>query len=129
MVIDPSDPNSRSVGSFFVNPLLEQTAFERVRERWQASGQTEAIPAYPSPGGIKIPAAWLVEHAGFPRGTRRGKIGISEKHALALVNRGGTTRELVALAEEIQDSVEEKFSITLTIEPIIVGYQNRKSRS
>ena len=121
MVIDPADPNSRSVGSFFMNPVLSQEKFELLREHWRTSGLAEAIPAYPSPEGIKIPAAWLVEHAGFPKGTRRGKIGISEKHALALVNRGGTTRELIAFAEEIQAGVERMFGIRLSIEPVIVG--------
>ncbi|HSQ76367.1 MAG TPA: UDP-N-acetylmuramate dehydrogenase [Bacteroidota bacterium] len=121
MVIDPDDPSSRSVGSFFMNPILSPEEFEFVREQWRTSGQADAIPAYPSPEGIKIPAAWLVEHAGFPKGTRRGKIGISEKHALALINRGGTTRELLAFAGEIQAAVERTFGIRLAIEPVIVG--------
>lgn len=121
MVIDPDDPNCRSAGSFFMNPILEPATFESVRRRWLASGQPDALPAYSSPGGVKVPAAWLVEHAGFPKGTRRGKVGISEKHALALVNRGGTARELIAFAEEIQAGVEQQFGIRLAIEPIIVG--------
>lgn len=121
MVLDPADPNSRSVGSFFMNPVLDPKTFETVREQWRASGQADALPAYPSPEGIKIPAAWLVEHAGFPKGTQRGRIAISQKHALALVNRGGTTRELLAFAGEIQAAVEQRFGIRLAIEPVIVG--------
>lgn len=121
MVIDPDDLNSRSVGSFFMNPILSPEKFELVREQCRASGLADSIPAYPSPEGIKIPAAWLVEHAGFPKGTRRGKIGISEKHALALINLGGTTRELIAFAGEILTGVERTFGIRLAIEPVIVG--------
>jgi UDP-N-acetylmuramate dehydrogenase len=120
MVIDPDDPDCRSVGSFFTNPVLDPAKFESLRQRWLASYQPDNLPAYPSPGGVKVPAAWLVEHAGFPKGTRRGNVGISEKHALALVNRGGTARELIAFAQEIQEGVDQKFGIRLAIEPIIV---------
>ena len=104
-----------------VNPMLSPEKGELVREQCRASGLADSIPAYPSPEGIKIPAAWLVEHAGFPKGTRRGKIGISEKHALALINLGGTTRELIAFAGEILTGVERTFGIRLAIEPVIVG--------
>ncbi|MCC6396250.1 MAG: UDP-N-acetylmuramate dehydrogenase [Bacteroidetes bacterium] len=128
MVIDQDDPNCRSVGSFFTNPLLDPAQFDAVRQRWVASGRTETIPAYPSPGGIKIPAAWLVESAGFPKGTRRGKVGISEKHALALVNRGATSSELLAFAEEILAGVEKTFGVRLSIEPLIVSHHNEETR-
>ena len=128
MVIDHDDPNCRSVGSFFMNPLLDPAQFDGVRQRWLGAGKPGAIPAYPSPGGIKIPAAWLVENAGFPKGTRRGNVGISEKHALALVNRGATSRELLAFAEEIRAGVEKTFGIRLAIEPIIVSHHNEETR-
>ncbi len=128
MVIDRTDPNTRSVGSFFMNPVLDPAQVDDIRQRWQQSGKTDPVPAHPSPGGIKIPAAWLVENAGFPKGTRRGNICISEKHALALVNRGGTTSELLALAEEIRTGVENTFGVRLSIEPVIVGHHNEKGR-
>ena len=78
-------------------------------------------PSFPDSAGVKVPAAWLVEQAGFHKGLRRGDVGISERHALALVNRGGTTREVLALASEIRDAVEQTFGIRLEREPVLVG--------
>lgn len=120
MVLDPNDPESRSVGSFFMNPVVPPAAATAAQERWRAAGHEGVIPAYPAPDGVKLSAAWLVEHAGFPRGTERARVGISRKHPLALVNRGGTTAELLALATEVRDAVAHAFGITLTIEPVIV---------
>ncbi|HTO93204.1 MAG TPA: UDP-N-acetylmuramate dehydrogenase, partial [Bacteroidota bacterium] len=113
MVIDASDPNTRSVGSFFMNPVVPQEFYES-----RLKGLT--IPTYPAPGGVKLSAAWLVEHAGFPKGTRRGGAAISERHSLAIVNRGGTTAEVLALAAEIERRVNELFGIRLRREPVIV---------
>lgn len=110
MVLDPADPNTRSVGSFFVNPVVSQEAFARL-ERWQP-------PAFPAVNGIKVPAAWLVEQAGFRKGETRGGVGISTRHALALVNRGGTTTELLAFAEEIERAVFNKFGVRLEREAV-----------
>ena len=121
MVLDPADPNRRSVGSFFVNPVLSTEAFEDLASRWRASGMPDSIPTFPADGRVKVPAAWLVEHAGFAKGHRRGGAGISTRHALALVNHGGTTAELLALAEEIERSVHERFGIRLEREPVVVG--------
>ena len=121
MVLDPTDPNRRSVGSFFVNPVLSTEAFEDLASRWRASGMQDSIPTFPADGRVKVPAAWLVEHAGFAKGHRRGGAGISTRHALALVNHGGTTAELLALAEEIERSVHERFGIRLEREPVVVG--------
>lgn len=120
MVLDPADPNTRSVGSFFTNPVLSPAAFAGLEERWRASGGTGVIPTYPTDGGVKVPAAWLVEQAGFPRGYRRGGAGISTRHALALVNLGGTSAELLGLARSVADGVCEKFGIELAYEPEIV---------
>ncbi len=120
MVIDTNEPDSRSLGSFFMNPVLSARQFKDVQQRFLASGNADAIPFFATPEGVKVPAAWLVEHAGYPRGTQREGVGISEKHALALVNRGGTTRAIVALAQEIQDAVERVFGIRLSIEPVVV---------
>jgi UDP-N-acetylmuramate dehydrogenase len=117
MVVDPADPNSRSVGSFFMNPVLTRTAWKDVQDRWTSG----PIPMFPAGEEIKVPAAWLVEHAGFPRGTRRGGVGVSANHALALVNLGGTTRELLALAAEIEHAVLERFGVRLEREPVLFG--------
>jgi UDP-N-acetylmuramate dehydrogenase len=115
MVIDPDDPDSVSAGSFFTNPILEPDEFALLA--------TLKAPAFPEPDGrIKTSAAWLIEHAGFTRGYGRGRAGISTKHTLALVNRGGaTTAELLALAREIAAGVEARFGVALRPEPVLVG--------
>ena len=120
MVVDPADPHSRSVGSFFLNPVLSPDDAQRLEERWLQGGGSEPLPRFPSPEGVKIPAAWLVERAGFPRGTRRGGAGISAHHCLALVNYGGTARELLALAREVQEGVQARFGVWLEMEPEVV---------
>ena len=113
MVIDPADPDSVSAGSFFTNPILTHEAWAKL----------PGAPAFPEPDGrIKTSAAWLIEQAGFHRGYGSGRIGISAKHTLALVNRGeGTTAELMALAREIAGGVEARFGVTLRPEPVFVG--------
>jgi UDP-N-acetylmuramate dehydrogenase len=110
MVIDPNDPDSVSAGSFFTNPVL--------------AGVPGGAPAWPEPDGrIKTSAAWLIEQAGFHKGYGNGRAGISTKHPLALVNRGGaTTAELMALAHEIAAGVESRFGIALHPEPVLVGH-------
>ena len=70
---------------------------------------------------MKIPAAWLVEQSGFVRGMAHGGVGISAKHALALVNRGGTAAELLAFAHEIQAGVFRRFGVVLEMEPVVAG--------
>ena len=119
MVIDPDDPDSRSAGSFFTNPLVDAATLAQLRDR--LPGVT--IPQWPQPDGrVKLSAGWLIERAGFARGDTRGRVRISTKHALALVNAGGaSTRELLALATEIQDGVRARFGIDLVPEPVIVG--------
>ena len=126
MVLAAGDPNARSVGSFFLNPILNPAALESLRRRL---GTTDgAVPTFPANGGgtgggvgmVKVPAAWLVEHAGFAKGYRRGGVGISSNHALALVNHGGTTAELLALAESIERAVYDRFGIRLEREPVVV---------
>src|SRR5712691_10944151 len=117
MVLDPADPNTRSAGSFFTNPVLSSAAFADLAHQWKD------IPSFPADGGVKVPAAWLVEHAGFPKGYRRnrGGAGISTHHALALVNLGGSSADLLALAEEVRDGVEKQFGIRLAYEPEVVS--------
>jgi UDP-N-acetylmuramate dehydrogenase len=116
MVLDTADENSRSAGSFFTNPVVTKTFFE-------AHMKSFPIPAFPVPGGFKLSAAWLVEHSGFPKGFRRGGAGISEHHALAIVNRGGSTADVLALAGEIEKQVYGKFGIRLRREPVVVRYK------
>ncbi len=122
MVIDPADPDSVSAGSFFTNPILEPGDFARLQMR---TGEAGSPPAFPEPDGrIKTSAAWLIERAGFPRGYGDGRVGISTKHTLALVNRGeATTAELVALAREIADAVRSTFEVELVPEPVFVGLE------
>jgi UDP-N-acetylmuramate dehydrogenase len=120
MVLDPGDPDSVSAGSFFTNPILTADAFEALGRR-----AGERPPAFPEPDGrVKTSAAWLVQRAGFHRGYGDGRAGISSKHTLALVNRGGaTTAELVALAREIAAGVERSFGVELVPEPVFVGHR------
>ena len=116
MIVDPADPDSVSAGSFFTNPILDAEAFAPLG----AAG----APAWPEPDGrVKTSAAWLIGQAGFERGYTRGRVGISTKHTLALVNRGGaTTAELVALAREVADAVRARFGVELVPEPVFVGH-------
>jgi UDP-N-acetylmuramate dehydrogenase len=119
MVVDPGDPESRSAGSFFTNPIVDADT----RAAFEARLEGATYPSWPAEDGkTKLAAGWLIERAGFRKGYTRGHVGISHKHALALVNRGGgTATELLDLAKEIQDGVRAKLSIELHPEPIIVG--------
>jgi len=92
MVLDPTDPNGRSVGSFFMNPVLSADAFERLVHRWGAAGEGDGIPTFPADGRVKVPAAWLIEHAGFGRGYRRGGVGISTPTRSTASCTGGARR-------------------------------------
>jgi len=121
MVLDPADPDTKSVGSFFMNPVLTQEVFASIVERRHAAGHSADVPAFPAGNGKKVPAAWLVEQSGFFRGMVRGGVGISQKHALALINRGGTAAELLAFAREIQAGVFQRFGVLLEMEPVVVG--------
>ncbi len=120
MVVDPADPDSISAGSFFTNPILDAEAFAGLERR----AAPQRPPAWPETDGrVKTSAAWLIERAGFARGLTRGPVGISAKHTLALVNRGGaTTAALVALAREVADGVQRAFGVTLVPEPVFVGH-------
>ncbi|MBI5536351.1 MAG: UDP-N-acetylmuramate dehydrogenase [Deltaproteobacteria bacterium] len=121
MVVDAADPESVSAGSYFTNPILERDAWEALVQAVHARlGDQVSIPAWPSADATwKVPAAWLIERAGFAKGYCRGGVGISQKHALALVNRGGTTGELLALEAEIVERVRERFGVTLSREPVL----------
>lgn len=123
MVLDAHDPDTRSVGSFFVNPTVTAVAYERIT-RSEPSGT--AVPAYPlTGGGVKIPAAWLIERAGFGRGYGSGPVGVSSKHPLAIINRGGATaRGVLHLAGAIKRAVAERFDVWLRPEPVFVGFHS-----
>lgn len=117
MVIDSGDPNSKSAGSFFKNPVVEREKFNDIASRY------DRVPSFDFKDKVKIPAAWLIENAGFHKGLALGNAGISTKHTLALINRGGASAaELLTLKEKIQHAVEEKFGIQLQAEPIFVGF-------
>ena len=124
MVLDQDDPDSVSAGSFFLNPVLSAEDFAAFRGRvHDRLGEDVQPPAWPQDGeGVKVSAAWLIERAGFRRGHGSGRAGISSKHTLAVVNRGGASAaEVIALARELRDGVRETFGVVLTPEPTLVG--------
>ena len=121
MVLDPTDPDTWSAGSFFTNPLLAP----------QQAGRLPAdAPRWEQPDGtVKTSAAWLIEHSGFGKGYGNDRVGLSTKHTLALTNRGGaTTEELVALASELQTGVSDRFGVWLVNEPVLVGVDLPRDR-
>jgi UDP-N-acetylmuramate dehydrogenase len=111
MVLDAHDRDTWSVGSFFTNPVLPSLPAPDM-PRWPAED-----------GQVKIPAAWLIEQAGFGKGySPGGGVAISSKHTLALTNRGdGTTAALLDLAREIRDGVRDRFGVRLHPEPVLVN--------
>jgi UDP-N-acetylmuramate dehydrogenase len=119
MVLVDCEPDCRSAGSFFKNPIIPEDLANRIEFVTR-----NAPPRFPAgEGKVKIPAAWLIEQAGFLRGFAIGNAGISTKHTLALVNRGGATAsEILALAAEIRSTVEKKFGVVLHPEPVFVGF-------
>jgi len=123
MVLNPGDPDTRSAGSFFTNPVITAEEFAGV-ETAAAARQAGQVPHYPAGDGlVKVPAAWLIEHSGFAKGYGApGPARVSSKHTLALVNAGeATTANLLALAREIAAGVQAAYGVTLTPEPILVG--------
>jgi UDP-N-acetylmuramate dehydrogenase len=122
MLITPGDPDSRSVGSFFKNPVLSTAQFDELKARATARGL--AVLNYPAlDAQHKVSAAWLVENSGFTKGATLGNAGISSKHALALVNRGGATAaDIVALKDQVQEKVTATWGIKLEPEPVMVGF-------
>jgi len=121
MLVTAGDPNRRSAGSFFMNPILESGQAGEVAAR--AGDEGARMPRWPaSDGRVKLSAGWLIERAGIAKGLRRGSVGVSSAHALALVHHGGgTTAALIALAHEIQKAVRMRFGVTLVPEPTFVG--------
>jgi len=117
MVIDPHDPNSRSAGSFFKNPIVDRHTF----------GELKAIhpniPSFIFGEQVKIPAAWLIDDAGFHKGFSLGRAGISTNHSLAIINRdGASSGEIITLKDQIQAAVKKRFCLDLVTEPVFLGF-------
>jgi UDP-N-acetylmuramate dehydrogenase len=122
MLLSPGDDDSRSAGSFFKNPILSPGQYQELSAH--AAAKKLTIPSYPALDALKkVSAAWLVEHSGFSRGFGHGRVGISRKHALAIVNRGeATAADILDFKNEIQQRVEDIWGIRLEPEPVFVGF-------
>ncbi len=124
MVLDADDPNRRSAGSFFLNPVMSDAAADAVAARVAAAGLDPAtMPRYPQASGTKLSAAWLIDNAGLKKGYGEGPVGLSTRHTLALVNRGGATADdIVRFAGHVRRVVAERFGVELHPEPVFVGF-------
>jgi len=121
MVIDANDSDSRSVGSFFMNPVVTRETRDRVSSVAGSEAPAYAIDAR----DVKLAAAWLIERSGLQKGHVDGPVGISTKHPLAIVNRGGATaRDVLRLAVRIKRQVADRFGVLLRTEPIFIGFGN-----
>lgn len=127
MVISSDEPDSRSAGSFFKNPIITAERFAKLSQMAREKGSE--MPSFPADAGhVKIPAAWLIEHAGLHKGFALGRVAISSKHTLALVNRGGaTSAELLALKDLVQQKVRQAFGVELRPEPVFLGFDLAES--
>lgn len=124
MLIVPGDDDCRSAGSFFKNPIVDRQTAEGVLRFAEQDGI--GLTTYPAANGfLKLPAAWLVEHSGFHKGYAEGPVGISRRHSLAIVNRGGATAaDIIVLKNRIQRAVADRFGIELKPEPVFVGFES-----
>ncbi len=122
MLIVEGDEDSRSAGSFFKNPVVEPSTYDRIANEVSSAGLVP--PKYPAVDGrVKMAAAWLVEQSGVVKGFTYGRVGISRRHSLAIVNRGGATAaEVLALANLVQQRVRDRFGINLQPEPVFLGF-------
>jgi UDP-N-acetylmuramate dehydrogenase len=119
MVLDPHDPNRRSCGSFFLNPIVDAAALARV----ERAVDEPSMPRWPEEEGrVKLSAAWLIERAGFRRGEGPGPVALSSRHSLAIVCReGARAADVAAFARDIKARVEERFGVCLEPEPVLWG--------
>jgi UDP-N-acetylmuramate dehydrogenase len=126
MLLVDGDPDCQSAGSFFKNPVVSEGDLPQIAEA--ASADPPRFPAgsgAEDTGRVKVPAAWLIEHAGFTKGHARGRAAISTRHTLALTNRGdATAAEVLALADEIGAAVEARFGLRLEREPVLLGFES-----
>jgi UDP-N-acetylmuramate dehydrogenase len=120
MVLESGDPNRRSCGSFFLNPVVALDAVRRI----EAAARDPSMPRWPlADGRVKLSAAWLIQRAGFERGYVRGAVSLSTRHALAIVcHDGARARDVVALARLIRDRVAARFGVRLVPEPVFWGF-------
>jgi UDP-N-acetylmuramate dehydrogenase len=124
MLLDPSDPNGRSAGSFFVNPTVSFDQADAVEDRARTRGIGAPMPRFAHEGRVKLSAGWLIEQAGLAKGTRRGDVGLSTKHCLAIVTRDGArAADVVAFGTEVRQRVREVFGVTLSPEPRAYGFE------
>ncbi|MFC6647481.1 UDP-N-acetylmuramate dehydrogenase [Granulicella cerasi] len=121
MLHSPNDADSRSAGSFFKNPIVSDSLVGSIAQA--ASVATENVPRWPAGAGlVKLPAAWLLERAGFVKGFGSGRVGVSTKHTLALVNRGEASfADVEQMQAEIVAKVEALFGVRLVREPVKLG--------
>jgi UDP-N-acetylmuramate dehydrogenase len=126
MLLEASDENHRSAGSFFLNPIVSAAAADELARLSRERGLPSEPPRYPQADGtVKLSAAWLIEHSGTRKGERAGHVGVSSKHALALVHHGGgSSGELVALAKRIRARVQSEFGLQLMAEPVLLGFDS-----
>jgi UDP-N-acetylmuramate dehydrogenase len=127
MVLRKDDPDAKSAGSFFKNPVVAAETARQAEEAARRRGTLKTggiMPQYPTAdGNVKLSAAWLIEHAGIAKGYSRGPVGVSSRHSLALINRGGATAgDLLGLMQEIQSAVQSVFGVALDPEPVFVGF-------
>jgi UDP-N-acetylmuramate dehydrogenase len=124
MLLVEGDEDCRSAGSFFKNPIVSAAEANRVQALAEKHAPGKTLPRYPAPNGqVKLAAAWLVEQSGFSKGYSLGPVGISRKHSLAIVNRGGATaKDILALKEEIEKNVFDIWGVRLQPEPVFVGF-------
>ncbi len=124
MVLDERDLDTRSAGSFFTNAIVTRETFASLVMRARSLGMcslAEELPHFVHGERVKVPAAWLIEKSGFAKGYSQGNVGISTKHSLALVNLGGTTADLLRLAEDIVNKVNDVWGVVLEREPVLMG--------
>jgi UDP-N-acetylmuramate dehydrogenase len=124
MLLVSGDEDCRSAGSFFKNPIVSAAEADRVQALAEKLTPGKTLPRYPAADGqVKLAAAWLVEQSGFSKGYSLGPVGISRKHTLAIVNRGGATaKDIVSLKDEIEKKVFDVWGLTLQPEPVFVGF-------
>lgn len=127
MVISPDIPDSKSCGSFFMNPIVSASKADdiyRIAIESERISPSDKMPRFPAPDSqVKLSAAWLMEKSGLSKGQTHGNVGLSSRHVLAIINRGGGTAvEVIDFAREIQGRVNDAFGVDLHPEPVFVGF-------